>query len=61
MKSLQEEIQQRKWQNDQQLALVNVLFTYHWLKEHCTFRSRDSDMTYRKPGHSIRELCSYNE
>ena len=33
MKSLQEEIQQRKWQNDQQLALVNVLFTYHWLKD----------------------------
>lgn len=36
MKSLQDEIQQRKWQNDQQLALVNVLFTYHWLKDQMT-------------------------
>ena len=36
MKSLQEEIQQRKWQNDQQLALINVLYTYHWLKDQMT-------------------------
>ena len=36
MKSLQEEIQQRKWQNDQQLALINVLYAYHWLKDQMT-------------------------
>ena len=36
MKSLQDEIQQRKWQNHQQMALINVLYTYHWIKDQMT-------------------------
>ena len=36
MKSLQDEIQQRKWQNHQQMALINVLYTYNWIKDKMT-------------------------
>ena len=31
-KSIQEEIQQRNWHNDQQVAVINILYTYHWVK-----------------------------
>ena len=31
-KSLQEEIQQRNWHSDQQVAVINILYTYQWLK-----------------------------
>lgn len=48
MKSLQEEIQQRKWQNDQQLALINVLYTYHWLKDQMSEALRPYKITMQQ-------------
>jgi DNA-binding MarR family transcriptional regulator len=33
MKSIEEEVQQKKWHNDQHKAVINILFTYHVFKE----------------------------
>lgn len=33
MKSIEEEIQQKKWHNDHHKAVINIFYTYHVLKE----------------------------
>ena len=48
MKSIEEEVHQKKWHNNHHKAVINILYTYHFIKENMASLLRPYKISFQQ-------------